>query len=624
MRKIILIFIFILFIISIISYTDSKGYIIFSTDKGSENVPNDEKNNRKIQSKKQEKKLYKKRVIIKEDAKVGIIDRGPYIANARFLGLYKEKINHIDIHDLSSRFFPSKKLRDFNLIIFPTGSLFGVENDIVLKYQLEKYVRNGGVLFCFTQQHGYEFSILPGGGVKGMGWREDEGDHIYSVYIDEYHQVLSNLTEYIVNIKVDGYFTSYPKDTVILLRRTKNNYPAMILYPFGKGYVIATTAYTDRNFGCMNLSHQEKNVYRDIISWSLKKDREKILSIKKEETVETSMDIDGPLNNSYIDSVVISISDPDRNIVNTMTFPISLVNGKATVPISYSTDKNSPPGIWWISYVLLHKRGFKIKRKIHGKRFTVEALHEIHTPDNLINLTVSAPDNNDSSKQKFIIKIKNDHNYDLVKHQLTIGKSNPVIEYPGKYWHNLFQKTITIPAKKEITINWTEENFDITNIYWFGIYKSWEENYSYSFPGSMKRARKSFWNIDPMKLEGLNINVTQNTNKNAYDIGETVTLTVYIKNNNPNIKPELYTEVKYAEFEERRSYKLDKLQTLVVNFPTVKGQPKVNINTYEKNTRSLIYKSFKYIRVCDTDLIIYTDKNCYNPGETINLTIITT
>ncbi|MDD3627187.1 MAG: hypothetical protein PHV06_07695, partial [bacterium] len=214
--------------------------------------------------------VYKEDVIVKEDANVGIFIPGFFNQQAKLLGLFSESISWIDIFDRNTIFYHDKELRDYNMIILPSASLMGIENDIELKYDLEKFVENGGVLVCFSQQHGYEFSALPGGEVSGMGWREDQACHTYSVYLEEYHPVLSSLTNSLVNCNVDGYFTSYPENSKILLRRVKNGYPAMIMYPYGNGYVIASTLYTDWSYDNFTLSREEKNIYRDVISWAKK------------------------------------------------------------------------------------------------------------------------------------------------------------------------------------------------------------------------------------------------------------------------------------------------------------------------------------------------------------------
>lgn len=101
------------------------------------------------------------------------------------------------------------------------------------KSKLEQYVNNGGTLIVFTQQHGYEFNALPGGNVSGYGWLEDQSCQHASIGIATYHPILSGQDSVTSDANVDGYFTKYPKNATILLSRTKNGMPAMLMYEFG-------------------------------------------------------------------------------------------------------------------------------------------------------------------------------------------------------------------------------------------------------------------------------------------------------------------------------------------------------------------------------------------------------
>ncbi|GEM_PF-2732357 len=61
--------------------------------------------------------------------------------------------------------------------ILPTGSLYGEEGDLALKYSLDEYIKNGGTALVFAQQHGSDFSILPTPSdlpLYAYGWREDQ------------------------------------------------------------------------------------------------------------------------------------------------------------------------------------------------------------------------------------------------------------------------------------------------------------------------------------------------------------------------------------------------------------------------------------------------------------------
>ncbi|MBI4680955.1 MAG: hypothetical protein HY753_07075, partial [Nitrospirae bacterium] len=42
------------------------------------------------------------------------------------------------------------------LLLIPSGGLYGLENSAFFKATLDEYVKNGGTLIVFAQQHGYE------------------------------------------------------------------------------------------------------------------------------------------------------------------------------------------------------------------------------------------------------------------------------------------------------------------------------------------------------------------------------------------------------------------------------------------------------------------------------------
>ncbi len=50
--------------------------------------------------------------------------------------------------------------------------------------------------------------------------------------------MLAGLTTSTPSINIDGYFTQYPDNSTILLRRTANGQPAMLMYDYGAGKVI--------------------------------------------------------------------------------------------------------------------------------------------------------------------------------------------------------------------------------------------------------------------------------------------------------------------------------------------------------------------------------------------------
>ena len=69
-------------------------------------------------------------------------------------------------------------------------------------------------------------------------------------------------------LNVDGYFTNYPSNATVILRRTVNGQPALLTYDYGLGKVIVTSMYSDWAYGHGQASSEEVALVRDIISWA--------------------------------------------------------------------------------------------------------------------------------------------------------------------------------------------------------------------------------------------------------------------------------------------------------------------------------------------------------------------
>jgi len=186
-----------------------------------------------------------------------LLDRGMSGAAQNLL----EAVN--EHHELRPVDFSPEIAAETPLLIVPSGGLYGLENSEIFKVALSEYVKNGGTLLVFAQQHGYEYSALPapvGKPTSAYGWTEDQSCRYRSSYIDTWHQMLSSLNLPALSINVDGYFTSCPENSTVLLRRTRNGQPAAIMYPYGQGYVIATTFYTDFGAGMSQARMEEKAI----------------------------------------------------------------------------------------------------------------------------------------------------------------------------------------------------------------------------------------------------------------------------------------------------------------------------------------------------------------------------
>ncbi|WP_332089689.1 carboxypeptidase regulatory-like domain-containing protein [Paenibacillus sp. GYB003] len=174
---------------------------------------------------------------------------------------------HEPVRFVSIDFNPRDLLAYQKVLIIPTGGLYGLDKSGTFKDRLGEYIRLGGTCICMSQQHGYDFGALPGG-VEGYGWAEDQSCHAHSVVITAPHPVFAGQDGDAMDVAVDGFFTAWPDNAQVLLRRRINGQPAMLTYRYGEGRVIVTSAYADWGIGFNQLTRDERLLMRDTFAWA--------------------------------------------------------------------------------------------------------------------------------------------------------------------------------------------------------------------------------------------------------------------------------------------------------------------------------------------------------------------
>ncbi|NJM39886.1 MAG: hypothetical protein HC853_03470 [Anaerolineae bacterium] len=132
------------------------------------------------------------------------------------------------------------------VLVIPSGGLYPHNDNDTARLWLEQYVAGGGTLIVLAQYENEDWNLLPGGQVRGLGYKDDILCKDASVRIINPSEYTIGIDRDLPNLQIDGSFTSFPQNaTVVLMRTTGNQMPAMIEYPFGAGRVIATSAYPD-------------------------------------------------------------------------------------------------------------------------------------------------------------------------------------------------------------------------------------------------------------------------------------------------------------------------------------------------------------------------------------------
>ena len=121
-------------------------------------------------------------------------------------------------------------------------------------------------------------------------------------------------------------------------------------------------------------------------------------------------------------------------------------------------------------------------------------------------------------------------------------------------------------------------------------------------------------------LAGISLNVNASLHKPYYNEGEIAHLTINIQS--PNFSPQnLFARVNYAGYEPQQTFTLSGNQVLIfdVPLPKVTGE-KLFYGIYHEGGRSIHLNSL-YIHKAGDVITITTDKQVYNPGETVAVSV---
>ncbi|MBE7474988.1 MAG: hypothetical protein DPW09_43125 [Anaerolineae bacterium] len=198
------------------------------------------------------------------EARVAILQRGYSSAMWQMVNKLGELATFVD-----ADFDPLATAEKYPVLIIPSGGLYGLDKAVIFKKRLESYAEAGGTIMAFAQQHGRHYRVLPGDGVDGYGWQEDNSCFSAALFLDSYHPALAGFNQTYLTANVDGYFTVYPDDATILLSRTQNGLPGALTYPYGQGQVIVTSIYDDWGSAQGQFTNDTQNFLRNLLSWAI-------------------------------------------------------------------------------------------------------------------------------------------------------------------------------------------------------------------------------------------------------------------------------------------------------------------------------------------------------------------
>jgi uncharacterized membrane protein len=419
--------------------------------------------------------------------------------------------------------FNPEVLKDHPVLLVPTGGFYGLKNSAMVKAMLEEYVRNGGNLVVLSQQHGHDWELLPTPDdpvtgerrpVTGYGYQEDQSCQFNSVYIDTYHPILTSFWTSTANIGVDGYFSSYPEGSTILLRRIANGQPAMILYPYGQGQVIATTLYTDFAFGHNQANQAEINLVQNIISWAKKPDT--LAEIKPGETVSVSVAVENH-SEAGAASVKFTILDSNRKVITEQTQVSSIPPAHSAVfPVSYTPSPTSALGIYHIDYTLLDAQGNVIQPQAEtdSGRFVVSNPPKSGTPDKAIWFSVT------TTSQEVLYGTPFDYTFHIYNH--TDETRNLTIRTSLRHTNRSHEWVVLANPNIETTVS--GEDLFIDSTWMFETMEVILYDESGQIIGRYELSFKGFYPSATISLQ---------TDKKIYVKSDSVIISTTLKNNTP-------------------------------------------------------------------------------------------
>jgi len=301
-------------------------------------------------------------------AEIGILNRGLIGSLCSILTNLGETYTVIDLP------IDAAELQSHPILIIPSGGLTGLEDSQSTKDALEEYVQNGGVIFSLSQERGYLFNVLPDEW-QGAGYLEEDGCLTWAGGIENQHVIFSGQGSVYINANADGYFTGWPQDGTVLVRRTKNALPCLIEYHLGEGIILGSTLYSDYGYLSGQLNLAEKRLIRDIVSWGKDADTP-INAYNIGDLVEETATVMNQFGEEDAYSVTYAVYDPDKNEVYTYeeTLAEVLPSGQYTeLEFTYQLpDTDCPLGIYWIKYTLKDALGDAIQQELPTGRFAVK------------------------------------------------------------------------------------------------------------------------------------------------------------------------------------------------------------------------------------------------------------
>ncbi len=347
------------------------------------------------------------------------------------------------------------------VMIVPSAGLLGLADLASFRARLEDYVAGGGRIVVLAQQREEDFAALPGN-VAGAGWEDTSNLTLESVAMESYHPSLSAMPDARGDVSVDGHLADWPETATILLARTDDGMPESVLYPYGDGWVMATSRYSDWAYAHGESTLLEQALLRDAVNWM--KAGPALLQSEPGDTVTLEFTATAPPEAVKLEWAVVDPSgDPQETGGKDVDFSgtdSAVFRLDVTIPLEAET------GIWKLIYHLNDADGTPVVPETLGEWFAVGSPPRWVVVDSLLSFRVGVEASTylKGENAQFEVTVANDSDEDTeVECWYSFPESYNATHYgvygapgtaePGKV--SSTWRSISVPAREQTSFDYS-------------------------------------------------------------------------------------------------------------------------------------------------------------------------
>ena len=430
--------------------------------------------------------------------------------------------NHVPVALVDSQ-VTLDELVQFDTLLVPSGAFSGLGTQ-TFQDILESFTLAGGTIVSFTQQYGFDFEVLPGGDqIDAYGWAEDQACQFRSSSISAYIPAFASQTSATPNFNVDGYFMDWPSDGLVLLRRTANDQPAMVVYNYGLGRVLVSSLYSDWAYSHHQMTADEKLLILDLVNWA-----KEPTAFGAETDVEPGEQATVllPISNfteSAISTLTLHLANGDGSIEREWDIPVQIGPGESEEVEVAVAMPSGKPGIYTLDYTAKDVGARSLFNGIDV--VSVSASRYKQDPAGFAYKGQDVTFSIQSDREVYPLGANGDFSIIVFNNSSSDRQVRVKWRFPHNSWvapdTSMYQNEniLDVPAGDKATL---DLNVNIIN--GDGIDRLWADFYNADTGATLGRSSKGFYTLRP----SLTVNVA--SDKPQYETGEPMTVIVGVEN----------------------------------------------------------------------------------------------